>query len=143
MAGINKVIILGRLGKDPELKYTPSGTAVCTFSVATSKTWKDKDGKQQEKTQWHNMVIWQKLAEVAAKYLTKGSQAYFEGEIETRSYEGKDGDKRYITEIIVNKVEFVGSKGNGGGGNGAPGPSEPDANQMSNDASFAADDIPF
>ena len=139
MAGVNKVTILGRLGKDPELKYTPSGVAVCTFSVATSESWTDKDGKKQEKTQWHNIVVWQKLAEIANQYLAKGSQVYLEGKIETRSYEAKDGDKRYITEIIANNIQFIGSRAEKSGGQaGAPAPSE-----QPNDASFAADDIPF
>lgn len=141
MAGINKVTILGRLGKDPELKYTPSGAPVCTFSVATSEAWTDKDGKKQEKTEWHNIVIWQKLAEVAAKYLAKGSQCYLEGKLATRSWDDKDGNKRYTTEIIANKLELIGSKANKEGG--APGAADPGPGEMPNDASFAADDIPF
>ena len=97
---LNKVQLIGNLGKDPELKYTPSGVAVATFSIATSESWKDQEGNQQEKTEWHNIVAWRKLAEICGEYLKKGKKVYLEGKLQTRNYE-KDGIKRYVTEIVV------------------------------------------
>ena len=110
MSGINRVTILGRLGKDPESRQV-NNTTVAKFSVATSKKRKDKDGQLQEKTEWHNIVIWDKAAETCTKYLKKGDQAYFEGELQTRSYDDKDGVKKYVTEIVAHTFEFCGSKG--------------------------------
>lgn len=111
MAGINKVILVGRLGKDPEMKYFPNGDAVCNFSIATSETWKDKNsGEQKEKTEWHNIVTYRKLAEICGKYLAKGSQVYIEGKLQTRSWE-KDGVTRYTTEIIASEMQMLGAKG--------------------------------
>lgn len=107
---VNKVILVGRLGKDPELRYTPSGDAVCNFSLATSERYKDKQGQQQEKTEWHNIVVWRKLAEICGKFLAKGSMIYLEGRIQTRSYDDRDGNKRYITEIVADKMQMLGSK---------------------------------
>jgi len=120
---VNKVILLGNLGKDPILKYTPSGAAVCTFSVATSEKFKDKSGQMQEKTEWHNIVVWRQLAEICGKYLQKGKTVYLEGKIQTRSYDDRDGAKRYITEIVADQMRMVGSReGQGQGGDrGAPG----------------------
>lgn len=118
---VNKAILVGNLGKDPELRYTPSGTAVCTFSIATSEKFKDKQGEQQERTEWHNIVVWAGLAENCGKYLTKGKQIYLEGRISNRSYDGRDGNKRYITEIVANEVKFLGGGGqqnNSQGGQG-------------------------
>jgi len=106
---MNKVIIIGRLGKDPELRYMPNGKAVAIFSIATSEKWTGKDGEKQERTEWHNIVAFEKTAELCAGYLNKGSQAAVEGKIQTRSWE-KDGEKKYKTEIVVNRVEFLGSK---------------------------------
>lgn len=111
MGSVNKVILVGNLGSDPELKYTPSSAAVCNFSIATTKVFKDKAGVKQEKTQWHRIVVWRDLAENCAKYLAKGRSVCVEGELETRSYE-KDGIKRYSTEVIAYNVVFLGS-GNG------------------------------
>lgn len=110
MSGVNKVILLGRLGQDPELKHTPSGVSVCKFSVATSETFTNKtSGEKTEITEWHNVVTWNKLAENCAKYLTKGRQAYVEGKLQTRSWDDKtSGQKRYATEIIANDVVFIG-----------------------------------
>jgi len=107
---INKVILIGRLGKDPELKYLDSGKAVTSFSMATSEKYKDKDGERQEKTEWHNIVLWQRLAEVAKEYLNKGDLIYIEGKIQTRSYDDKDGSKRYFTEIVGQRMQMLGSK---------------------------------
>lgn len=106
---VNKVIILGKLGKDPELKYTANSNPVCKFTVATSETWKDKSGQKQTKTEWHNIVVWGKQAESCNTYLSKGRDVFLEGAIETRSYEDKNGVKKYITEINAKRVQFVGS----------------------------------
>ena len=107
---LNKILILGRLGQSVELKYTQSSKAVANFSVATSKSWKDKDGAKQEKTTWHRVVVWGKQAESCAQYLEKGSQVYVEGEIDNREWEGKDGTKRYTTEVNASTVQFLGSR---------------------------------
>lgn len=107
MSGVNKVILLGRLGKDPELKDA-KGIAICNFSIATSKEWKDDSGEKKEKTEWHNIVAFRKTAEIAGKYLTKGRQVYIEGELQTRSWEDDAGVKKYRTEIIANNIQFVG-----------------------------------
>ncbi len=104
---INKAIILGRLGKEPDLKYTPGGPAVCEFTLATSENWTDKAGQKQEKTEWHKVVVWGKLGELCSKHLSKGRQAYVEGRIQTRSWDAKDGTKRYTTEINASTVQFV------------------------------------
>ena len=105
---VNKVILVGNLGKDPDLRYTPSGAAVCTFSLATTDRFKDKQGEQQERTEWHNIVAWAGLAEICGKYLHKGKQVYIEGRIQNRSYEDRDGKKRYITEIVANEMQMLG-----------------------------------
>lgn len=107
---VNKVILVGNLGKDPELRYTSSGTAVATFSLATSERYKDRSGEQQEKTEWHNIVAWRNLAEICGKYLHKGKQVYIEGKIQTRSYEDRDGNKRYMTEVVADQMQMLGSK---------------------------------
>lgn len=119
---VNKCILVGNLGKDPELRYTGSGTAVCNFSLATTENYKDRDGNKQEKTEWHNIVIWRQLAEIAGKYLTKGKQVYLEGKIQTRSYDDRDGNKRYITEIVVDEMQMLGRVGDsqGQGSTNAP-----------------------
>ena len=107
---LNRVTLIGNLGKDPELKYTSGGVAVATFSVATSESWKDQDGNQKEQTQWHNLVAWKKLAEICGEYLKKGSQVYVEGKIQYRTFDGKDGVKRYVTEIVLDKLVMLGSR---------------------------------
>lgn len=120
---VNKVILIGTLGKDPELKYTPQGTPVCKFSMATNENFKDKaSGEWKERTEWHNIVCWQRTAEVAAEYLKKGRQAYVEGRLTTRSWDDKEtGQKRYMTEVVVNDLVLLGGPrdGQGGGGRGA------------------------
>ncbi|MFO7813031.1 MAG: single-stranded DNA-binding protein [Pelovirga sp.] len=118
---VNKVILVGNLGKDPELRYTPSGTAVATFSLATTERYKDRDGQRQEKTEWHNIVAWRQLAEICGKFLHKGKQVYIEGKIQTRSYDDRDGNKRYITEIVVDQMQMLGSKDDGQQGGGGYG----------------------
>ena len=107
---LNAARIIGNLGKNPELKYTASGQPIANFSVATSESWKDKAGAKQQKTTWHNIVIWGKLAEVANQYLTKGSTVYLEGKIDNRSYDDKDGNKRYVSEIVCDKMIMLGGK---------------------------------
>ncbi|MBI3757595.1 MAG: single-stranded DNA-binding protein [Deltaproteobacteria bacterium] len=118
MASVNKVILVGNLGKDPEVRYTPSGQAMARFSIATTDTWTDQGGQRQEKTEWHNIVVWGKQAETCGQYLAKGRQVYLEGSIRSRSYDDKDGNKRSITEVVAQRVQFLGS-GGGGGGRGA------------------------
>jgi single-strand DNA-binding protein len=108
-----KVILVGRLGKDPDLRYTPSGQAVANFSLATTRRWKSQDGQSQEATTWHNIVAWGKQAEVMKEYLSKGREVYIEGRIDNRSYDDKEGNKRYISEVVVESFSFIG----GGGGN--------------------------
>ena len=116
---VNKAILVGNLGKDPDLRYTPAGTAVATFSMATTERYKDRDGNRQEKTEWHNIVAWRQLAEICGKYLHKGKQVYIEGRIQTRSYDDRDGNKRYITEIVADQMQMLGSRDdNQGGGYG-------------------------
>jgi len=114
MAGksLNKVLLIGHLGKDPELSYTASGVAVAKFSIATNERWKDQDGNTQERTEWHNIVAWRKLAEICGQYLKKGSKAYLEGRLQTRSWDDKNtGVKRYTTEIIADDLIMLDSKG--------------------------------
>ncbi|HEX9875003.1 MAG TPA: single-stranded DNA-binding protein [Deferrimonas sp.] len=113
---VNKVILVGNLGKDPELRYTPAGAAVATFSLATSERYKDKQGQMQEKTEWHNVVAWRQLAEICGKFLHKGKQVYIEGKIQTRSYDDRDGNKKYITEIVADQMQMLGRAGDEGGG---------------------------
>ena len=115
--GVNKVIIVGNLGQDPETRYMPSGSAVTNFTVATNESWKDKQtGEQKERTEWHRVSMFNRLAEVAAEYLRKGSQVYIEGKLRTRKWQGKDGNDRYTTEIIADEMQMLGGRGGGGGG---------------------------
>ena len=112
MAGINKVILVGRLGRDPEVKYTPSGVTVANFSIATSEEWKDKGtGEKQERTEWHRIVAWRRLGEICGEYLRKGKQVYIEGKLQTRSWEDRDGNKRYTTEIVASNMQMLDSLG--------------------------------
>lgn len=113
---VNKVILVGNLGKDPELRYTPSGAAVASFSLATSERYKDRNGEWVDKTEWHNIVAWRNLAEICGKYLHKGKQVYIEGKIQTRSYDDRDGNKRYITEIVADQMQMLGRAGEENGG---------------------------
>lgn len=118
---VNKVILVGNLGKDPELRYTPSGVAVATFSMATTERYKDREGQQQEKTEWHNVVVWRGLAEVCGKYLHKGKQVFIEGKIQTRKYQDRDGNDKYITEIVADNMQMLGRAGDDAGGGGGYG----------------------
>lgn len=138
---VNKAILVGNLGKDPELRYTPSGTAVCTFSLATTEKYKDKSGQMQDKTEWHNIVVWAGLAEICGKYLTKGKQVYIEGRIQNRSYDDRDGNKRYISEIVASEMQMLSRTGEQGGGGGGGGGSRPAA--AASQGSSRDDESPF
>jgi single-strand DNA-binding protein len=120
MASVNKVILVGNLGKDPEVRFTPSGRAVARFTLATTESWMDQESGRQERTDWHNIVVWGKQAESCGQYLAKGRQVYVEGRITSRSYDDKDGNKRYITEIVAQRVQFLGGGSGGGGRAGQP-----------------------
>lgn len=116
---VNKVILLGNLGADPEVRFTQGGQAVATFRMATSESWTDRSsGQRQERTEWHRVVAWGRLAELCGEYLRKGRQCYVEGRIQTREWQDKEGQKRYTTEIVANQVVFLGGRGEGGGGGG-------------------------
>jgi single-strand DNA-binding protein len=154
MPSVNKVILLGNLGRDPELRFLPNGDAVCNFSIATSDSWKDKAGEKQEKTEWHNIVMYRKLAEIAGEYLKKGRPVYLEGRLQTRKWQTKDGQDRYTTEIVADNMQML-----GGRDAGAQTSSKSDYNQepVKNDSTSKAsesntaassfdefeDDIPF
>jgi len=139
MASVNKVILIGNLGADPELRFTPSGAAVANFNIATTERWKDKDGQPQERTEWHRIILWSRQAEIAKEYLRKGSSVYIEGRIQNRSYEDKDGIKRYVTEVIGQRMQLLGSRpgapSEGGGAEPPPAPPE--------DLGGQDDDLPF
>jgi single-strand DNA-binding protein len=145
MASLNKVMLIGNLGKDPEVRFTASGTAVASFSIATSDRFKNKSGEWEERTEWHNIVLWSKLAEVAKEYLTKGKTVYIEGRLQTRKWQDREGKDRWSTEIVGDRMQMLGPKGEGGsrpagsrqeeGFSGAP---------SHDDRSFNPDDdIPF
>jgi single-strand DNA-binding protein len=143
--GINKVILVGNLGADPETRYMPSGSAVTNLSVATSESWKDKQtGEQKDRTEWHKVVMFDRLAEIAAEYLRKGSQVYIEGKLQTRKWQDRDGNDRWTTEIIADEMQMLGGRGGGGGGsmpmNQDSGPSSPPPQAGPDDFD---DDIPF
>lgn len=146
MSSLNKVMLIGNLGKDPEVRYTPEGTMVATFSLATGETWTDKSGSRQERTEWHNIVAWTKLAELAKRYLSKGRQVYIEGRIRTREYNDRDGHKQRITEVIATQIVLLGSRPQSAG-TGAPMESVArpvsDADQAFGDAGITDSDIPF
>lgn len=145
---LNKVILIGRLGKDPEVRYMPNSEAVCNFSVATSESWKDQNGQRQERTEWHNITMYRKLAEIAGQHLKKGSQVYLEGKIQSRKYQGKDGIERTAYDIIVNEMKMLGGGNDGqqaqSAQNGAP-PAPPKAKQTApvQPREDIDDDIPF
>jgi single-strand DNA-binding protein len=116
---VNKVILVGNLGKDPEVKYTPQGTAVARITLATNERFKDKSGEWQDRTEWHNVVLWQRQAEIAGEYLKKGSKIYVEGRLQTRSWDDKQtNQKKYMTEVVANDLVLLGGRGEGGGGGG-------------------------
>ncbi len=139
---VNKVILIGNLGKDPEVRFTQTGSAVANFSIATSEQWNDRDGKRQERTEWHNVVVWGKQGELCGQYLAKGRQVYVEGSIRTRSYDDKNGNKRYVTEIVAQRVRFLGG---GGGTRMAPEADAAGAGEEMGGGGMPStdDDIPF
>lgn len=139
MASVNKVILIGNLGRDPELRYTQSGSAVTNFTLATNEKWRDKDGNNQERTEWHRVVVWGRAAENCAQYLQKGRSAYVEGRLQTREWEDKEGNKRQTTEINALTVQFLGGRGGSGGG-GDPSAGNPGG---ASGGPPPADDIPF
>ena len=114
MAGVNKAILIGNLGVDPEVRYTPSGRAVANFRIATSEQWTDKDGRKQDRTEWHRIVAWGRLGEICGEYLHKGRQVYIEGKLQTRAWEDRDGNKRYTTEVVAQTMQMLGSAGREG-----------------------------
>lgn len=147
--GVNKVILIGNLGKDPEVKYFPSGGAVCNVTLATSESWKDKQsGEQKERTEWHNVVFNNKLAEIAGEYLKKGGQVYVEGRIRTRKWQDKNGQDRYTTEIVADQMQMLGGRGGSGGSSGGAGGEERSSPASAHAPAGRAeesmdDDIPF
>ena len=147
--GVNKVILVGNLGKDPEVRYMPSGGAVANVTLATSEQWKDKQsGEQKERTEWHSVVFYQRLAEIVGEYLKKGSQIYVEGSLRTRKWQDKSGNDRYTTEIVASDMQMLGGRSGGGSGGGASfgGGRESSAPAAGEDAGFGGnfdDDIPF
>ena len=143
--GVNKVILVGNLGQKPEMRYTQTKTAVATLSIATSESWKDKEsGEQREKTEWHRVVFFGKLAEIAGQYLDKGSQLYVEGKLQTRKWQDKDGNDKYTTEILGNEMNMLGGRQSSGDG-GAYDQSQPASAQSSEptESSISEEDIPF
>lgn len=144
MASLNKVMLIGNLGKDPELRHTASGMAVATFSIATSERVKNKQTNEWEKkTDWHNVVLWDKQATLAGQYLTKGSTVYIEGRLQTRKWQDRDGNTRYTTEVVGNSLEFLSSKGEGTRSAGGDSSFEPSGAASYEEPPFQDDDIPF
>jgi len=151
--GVNKVILVGNLGRDPDMKYTASGSAIANITVATSESWNDKQtGERQERTEWHRVVFFRRLAEVAGEYLRKGSQVYIEGKLQTRKWQDQNGQDRYTTEIVANEMQMLGSRGGeaGGGAQGGssgfrnnPPAQQPAAPADTGSGGFDDDDIPF
>jgi len=143
---INKVILVGNLGADPELRYTQSGTAVATLSVATNRRWKDKDGNQQDETEWHRVVVWAQSAEFCGNYLSKGMKVYVEGRLQTRKWQDQSGNDKYTTEIISQTVQNLTPRGGDTGGGGyeePPMPSEPGSFDPMSGSSSTGEDVPF
>jgi single-strand DNA-binding protein len=147
MGSVNRVILVGNLGRDAEVRHTAGGQAVATLNLATTENWKDKEGQRQEKTEWHRVVVWGKTAEALGQYLTKGKQIAIEGRIETRQWDDKDGNKRYTTEIKADRVTLLGSSGGAGGGGRSGGPDREyggsQSSPMGEPADMPEDDIPF
>jgi single-strand DNA-binding protein len=139
---LNKVMLIGRLGADPELKYTPSGAAVLSLSIATNTSWKDQDGKSQEKTEWHRVTVWRKLAEIMNQYAKKGTRVYVEGKLATRSWTDKDGVKRYSTDIQADSMQLLEGRGEREGGDVAP-PAPPTSDFNGPEPMGGDDDLPF
>lgn len=148
MGSVNKVILVGNLGRDAELRYTPGGSPVATINLATTEIWNDKSGQRQEKTEWHRVVLWGKTAESLNEYLTKGKQIYVEGRLQTRQWDDKDGNKRYTTEIRGDRIVLLGGGGMGSGGGGGRqqtrgGGAPSDEHMIEPGSELTDDDIPF
>ena len=148
MASVNKAILIGNLGKDPDVRYSPDGSAITNITLATTENWKDKSGEKQEKTEWHRVAFFSKLAEIAGEYLKKGSQVYVEGRIQTRKWQDKEGQDRYTTEIVADRMQMLGSRGNSFEVSDSPSESRPQqrpAQQAQQKGGFddMDDDIPF
>jgi len=149
MRGVNKVILVGNLGRDPEVRYIKDGTAVANLRIATSENWNDANGQKQERTEWHRIVAWGKLAEIAKEYMTKGKQIYVEGRLQTRSWDDREGNKRYTTEVRADQILMLGTRGDSGGARGVPSspdsPDSPDSQPQPPDQPFQAtdEDVPF
>lgn len=145
MRGVNKVILVGNLGRDPEVRYTREGTAVANLNLATTETWNDGSGQRQERTEWHRVVAWGKLAEIAKEYLGKGKQVYIEGRLQTRSWEDKEGVKRYTTEIKADQMVMLGGRGGDAMSRDSGPPPPAEASDFARPESFQAteDDVPF
>ena len=155
--GVNKVILIGNIGADPELRYTPSGTAVTNYNMATNENWTDNSGERQERTEWHRIVVWGRLAEICNQYLRKGSKVYIEGRLQTRSWEGQDGLKRYTTEVVARDMQILDSRDDAAAGEMEAGSSFPSGAGVSTPSSAqdeggvqeppppqgAEDDLPF
>ena len=147
MSSLNKVLLIGRLGKDPEIRFTPDGAPVANFSLATSDFWTDKSGTRQERTEWHNIVAWNKLADLSKRYLAKGRQVYIEGRLRTREWDDRDGNKRRTVEVIASQLVLLGSRPEGmdSGGGSAPRPNRTPAESEESlgEPGITDDDIPF
>lgn len=145
MAGVNKVILVGNLGKDPEVRHLENGRAVANFSLATSESYKNKQGERVTTTEWHNIVLWSPIAEIAEKFLKKGNQVYIEGKLTTRSWDDQDGNKRYTTEVVGNNLTMLGTKSDneGGGGSSSYSPSSQASSEVSSIPEDDSDDLPF
>jgi single-strand DNA-binding protein len=143
MAGVNKVILLGNLGADPEVRYTPSGMAVANFRIATSESYKNKEGQKEDKTEWHKIVTFGKLAEICGEYLNKGKQVYLEGRIQTSQWEDKEGNKRYTTEIICNQMQMLGRAGEKGSVPAEGPPEDSGGGSQAKEDTSDFDDVPF
>lgn len=150
---VNKVLLIGRLGADPEIRYTPSGAAVANFNLATNEFWNDKSGQKQERTEWHRVVVWGKQAQLCGEYLSKGRQCYIEGRLQTRQWQDKEGQNRYTTEVVANTVQFLGTgttagasgrkQTSGNAGASAQGASNEFSQVRMEEPSFTEEDIPF
>ena len=153
---VNKVLLIGRLGSNPEIRYTPSNAAVANFSIATNESWNDKNGQKQERTEWHRVVVWGKLAQLCGEYLSKGRQVYVEGRLQTRQWQDKENQTKYTTEVIATSIQFLGGQaergtganmgagGSMGAANGAPKSGGDDFAQVRmEEPSFTEEDIPF
>jgi len=145
MASVNKVILVGNLGRDPELRYIPSGQAVANFTLATNERWRDKDGNNQERTEWHRIVVWGKSAENCAQFLQKGRSVYIEGKLQTQEWEDKDGNKRRTTEVVAQTVQFLGGRGGSESGGGSGGDSDSYGSGFGGEGSSgpSPSDVPF